>query len=66
VNGKTAVQGTEAIFDTGTTLIIGDPARIALLYLQIPGALPAPEYGVGLYTSMLSSATDQLSHTLIP
>ncbi|KAI0299938.1 acid protease [Russula brevipes] len=50
VNGKTVVQETEAIFDTGTTLIIGDPVGIASLYLEIPGALPAPQYGVGLYT----------------
>jgi len=44
------VQETEAIFDTGTTLIIGDPVGIASLYSEIPGALPAPQYGVGLYT----------------
>ena len=47
------VGKTETIFDTGTTQIIGDPVGIAALFaaLSPSGAKPAPEYGVGIYTS---------------
>jgi len=43
----------EAIFDTGTTLIIGDPDGISVFYAALLpfGALPAPELGDGIYTS---------------
>ena len=64
--GKVTVQGLEninAIFDTGTTLILGDPARIAVLYdaLLRFGARLSPEYGDGFYTSTwASSAADHL------
>jgi len=46
------VGQTETIFDTGTTQIVGDPKGIERLYapLLIYGAMPAPEYGDGIYT----------------
>ena len=53
---------TSAIFDTGTTLIVGDPAGIERFYapLMVYGAIPAPEYGDGIYTSTwASSVSDQ-------
>ena len=48
---------TQTIFDTGITMIVGDPVGISKLYAPIVGALPAPEYGVGLYTSTSSSSS---------
>ena len=47
------VGNTKAIFDTGTTMIVGDPDGIKRLYdpLQFFGARYAPEYGDGLFTS---------------
>jgi len=54
------ILNVPAIYDTGTTLIIGDPIRIAALYATIPGAKPAVlESGIGgvlFYTSMSFSA----------
>ena len=44
---------TEAIFDTGTTQILGDPDGIERFYAPLKrfGAKPAPQYGDGIYTS---------------
>jgi len=56
---------TQTIFDTGTTMIVGDPVGISKLYAPIAGALPAPEYGVGLYTSTSSSVAHQRPGVLI-
>ncbi|KAH9984829.1 aspartic peptidase domain-containing protein [Russula vinacea] len=43
---------TNAVFDTGTTMILGDPAGIKRLYdpLLLFGARSAPEYGDGFFT----------------
>ena len=51
------VGKTDAIFDTGTTQIVGDPEGIEQFYAPlIPyGALLAPEYGDGIYTSTRAS-----------
>jgi hypothetical protein len=57
-----AVGKTEAIYDTGTTLILGDPEGIEQFYVSLLpfGALPAPLDGVGLYSSTWASgAADQ-------
>jgi hypothetical protein len=56
VNGAPVVKSTAAIFDSGTTLIIGDPAGIAKLFKAIDGAQSA---GEGTYTSAFSSPTNQ-------
>jgi cathepsin D len=56
VNGKPVVGGNAAIFDTGTTLILGDPDGIAALFGAIDGAQLAPQLGEGLYTSAFSGA----------
>jgi hypothetical protein len=65
-NPSEVVGQTETIFDTGTTMIIGDPAGIEQLYapLLAVGAMPAPpQDGVGLYTSTWAGSTvDQLPH----
>lgn len=47
------VGKTNAVFDTGTTMILGDPAGIKRLYdpLLLFGARSAPEYGDGFFTS---------------
>jgi len=50
VDGNTVVGNTEAIFDTGTTLIVGDKHGISKLFAPILGAQSAPQYGPGLYT----------------
>ncbi|KAH9958947.1 acid protease [Russula dissimulans] len=47
VNGNTVVGQTEAIFDTGSSLIIGDPDGINALFGSIPGA---QANGDGTYT----------------
>jgi len=49
VNGTSVVGKTEAVFDTGSTNIIGDPVRIAK-FASIIGAEAAPGYGDGTYT----------------
>jgi hypothetical protein len=59
VKGAPVVNSTAAIFDSGTTLIIGDPAGIAKLFEGIDGAQPAPQIARGAYTSAFSSATNQ-------
>jgi hypothetical protein len=62
------VGQTETIFDTGTTMIIGDPVGIEQLYapLLAVGAQPAPlQDGVGLYTSTWAGSTvDQPPHNV--
>jgi hypothetical protein len=65
------VEKTEAVYDTGTTLILGDTAGIEQLYalLTPSGATPAPQYTVGgsivLYTSTwASSAANQVLHNV--
>lgn len=58
---------TDAIFDTGTTLIVGDPAGIELFYAPLTayGAMPAPQYGTGIYTSKwVSSVADQTPYNV--
>ncbi|KAN0111701.1 eukaryotic aspartyl protease [Russula decolorans] len=47
VNGTSVVENTTAIFDSGTTMIVGDPANIAKLFEAIDGAQPA---GNGTYS----------------
>ena len=44
---------TEAVFDTGTAQIVGDPDGIEQFYAPLKpfGAGPAPQYGDGIYTS---------------
>ena len=59
MNGAPVVERTAAIFDSGTTLIVGDPAGIAKLFEGIDGAQLAPELGDGAYTSAFSDATNQ-------
>lgn len=54
----------EAIFDTGSTNIIGDPVRVAK-FASIIGAKAAPGYGDGTYTSTLSNVAIQSPYTLI-
>ena len=52
------VGETKTIFDTGTTQIIGDPARIEDFFTPLVlfyGAEPAPQYGAGIYTSTWAS-----------
>ena len=66
VSGTSVVGDQPAIFDTGTTDIIGDPDGIAALFEAIDGAQPAPELGEGLYTSTFSGATDQSTRFHIP
>jgi cathepsin D len=61
-----AVGLTETIFDTGTSLIVGDPEGIERFYapLHVYGARSAPEYGDGTYTSTCASSTaDQTPHS---
>jgi hypothetical protein len=58
------VGKTEAIYDTGTTLIIGDPKGIEKFYSSFLrfGVLPAPAplHGEGIYSSTWASgAADQ-------
>ena len=56
---------TEVIFDTGTSIIIGDPIGIERFYrpLYFYGARSAPEYGDGTYTGTWASmAADQTLH----
>ena len=66
VSGESVVGSLPAIFDTGTTLILGDPDGVAALFEAIDGAQPAPELGEGLYTSTFSGATDQSTRFHIP
>ncbi|KAI0292907.1 acid protease [Russula brevipes] len=50
VGGSTVIGNTAAIFDTGTTEIVGDPAGIQKLFQSISGAQAAPELGPGSFT----------------
>jgi len=50
VNGAPVVGSTSAIFDSGTTKIIGDTADIAKLFEAINGAQSASQFGEGAYT----------------
>jgi cathepsin D len=50
---------TAAIFDTGTTQILGDPGSIAKMFEAISGAKSAPSYGIDLYTSALCYVAGQ-------
>ena len=59
MNGKSVLGSTAAIFDTGTTEILGDSASIAKLFAEISGSKPAPQLGDGAYTSAFSSVTSQ-------
>ena len=60
MNRKSVVGRTAAIFDSGTTQIVGDPKSIAKFFKPIKGAKAASnEYGEVSYTSALSSTTDQ-------
>ena len=58
MNGNSVVGSTAAIFDSGTTNIIGDSTGIAKLFEAIDGAQLAPQFGEGTYTSAFSSATN--------
>ena len=51
VNGAPVVESAAAIFDSGTTQIVGDPTGIGKLFEAIDGAQPAPQLGEGAYTS---------------
>jgi hypothetical protein len=64
VNGKTVVGNTAAIYDTGTTQIIGDSAGIAKLFKSISGAHLAPQHGPGVYTSALTSVATRPKHAV--
>lgn len=66
MNGETVVEGYAAIFDTGTTLILGDSVGIAELFGAIDGAQLAPQLGEGLYTSAFSGATNHSTRIHIP
>jgi hypothetical protein len=58
---------TEAIFDTGTSVIIGDPDGIQRLYYQLTGKSEPDhmEGGFGIYNSTCaSSTTDQMPHNI--
>lgn len=59
------VGSTAAIFDTGTTQILGDPAGIVKLFKAISGAQAAPQFGQGIYTSTFHSVTNQSTHTYV-
>ena len=58
VSGTSVVGSQPAIFDTGTSQIVGDTDGIAALFATINGAQPV---GDGSYTSAFSGATGQLT-----
>ena len=62
--GELVINEPEAIFDTGSSLIIGDPNGVQKFASKI-GATSAPEIGDGFYTSTSSSSAGQQSHILI-
>jgi hypothetical protein len=64
VNGKSVIGELQAIFDTGASLIVGDPDRVQTFASSI-GATSAPDVGDGLYTSTLSSSAGLPPHILI-
>lgn len=55
VDGTSVLSTTAAIIDTGTTQIVGDPDSVATVYDQISGAVSAPQYGDGIYTSAFTT-----------
>ncbi|KAI0287673.1 acid protease [Russula brevipes] len=57
VDGNAIVGSTAAIFDTGTTQIIGDPTNIAKIFSLINGSRLASEIGPGVYTSTHCNCT---------
>ena len=59
MNGEQVLGSTATIFDSGTTLILGDPICVAKLFEAVNGAQLAPQLGEGIYTSAFSSATNQ-------
>ena len=62
------VGQTDAIYDTGTTQIVGDPVGIQQLYAPLLafGAMPAPQEGEGIYTSTwISSVADHPPHNVL-
>jgi hypothetical protein len=65
VNGKSVVGNTAAIFDTGTTQIVGDATGIAAIFNSITGSQAAPQLGDGIYTSAFFSATNQSTHIYV-
>jgi hypothetical protein len=65
VDGKEVVAHTEAIFDTGTTQLVGDRHTISKFFENIPGSKPAPELDDGAYTSALRDAVTWLTLTHI-
>ncbi|KAH9059069.1 acid protease [Lactarius vividus] len=48
VDGKTVVSGKDAIIDTGTTTVVGDPESVQAIYDRIPGS---SYFGYGIWTS---------------
>ena len=56
MNGSEVLGSTPAIFDTGTTQILGDSDGIKKLFEKVPGAQSAPQFGDGTYTSALRGA----------
>ena len=63
VSGTPVVGSQPAIFDTGTTEIVGDTDSITNLFAAIDDAQPV---GDGSYTSAFSGTADQLTHVHIP
>ena len=59
MNGDTVVGQTAAIFDTGTTQILGDPGSIATMFEAISGAESTSKYDIDLYTSALCCVASQ-------
>jgi hypothetical protein len=53
VNGDTIVGPTAAVFDTGSSQILGDPVNIAKLFEAIGGAELESLSGIDYYTSAL-------------
>jgi hypothetical protein len=57
LDGRKVFSATEAIIDTGSTLILGPSEVVAAIYERIPGAMPALKgdgANSGLYTSSSS------------
>lgn len=54
LNGRQVFSATQAIIDTGSTLILGPAEVVGAIYGRIPGAIPADGTKLGLYTSSSS------------
>jgi hypothetical protein len=68
LNGRQVFSATQAIIDTGSTLILGPAEVVEAIYERIPGAIPALNRDgtkSGLYTSS-SSSTRFLRPSLKP